>query len=143
MRILYLLTHFLGGSIILWQSYRLSAPLWVSSSFGGQGIAEGLYLAVTIVWGNVGWDHYKLLKDDATLRALNDTLYKTTLLPVAVLVLVVGLASLIPGLSVGWRHSAPLIVGILLYAVSCVLVFVTYKGVRETQHALSDPGSRT
>ena len=143
MRTIYLLTHFFGGSIILWQSYRLLSPYWLNNDLGEQGIAEGLYLAVTIVWGNVGWDHYKALGDNATLHKLNDTLYKTTLLPVVGLVLVVGLFSVIPGLSVGWRHALPLIIGILLYVVSCLLLFVTYKGVREVQSAREDPGART
>lgn len=135
MRYIYLVLHLLGGSVLLWQSYKITIPALAGLGFVTQAFAEGFYLALTVVWGNVGWDHYKLLTQTSALRELNDSLYKTTLLPILVLVLVVGVVSLIPGICVNPCGTIPLVLGILVYFVFGLVLYVTYRGHRETEEA--------
>ena len=78
--------HFVVGFLLLWLIYQLmhhnllpdeNPPLWA------EALVETAYLVSGVIWGNIGWDTFKHIPEDASFSLMTYVLSRT-LAPVAI-----------------------------------------------------------
>lgn len=135
-RTIFFAFHFIGGFLLLWLAYTLATIrlLPTDSALELKAGLETAYLVTGVIWGNVGWDNFKRIPDNANFSLLAYILSRT-LAPVVVGLPVVALVldMFFQGTLVFWRPF--LTWQHITLIVSAAVVGVTQRVYRKSPNA--------
>lgn len=126
--------HMVGGFAMLWLCYyyvQLTLAQDLASKVWLKALVETSFLLLTVVWGSVGWDSYKELRDNAPGKNLPSELAAST----ASLTIALPIFVAIYDFAINWRlggfvwgaRTTPVILLVLAVVVGVVLLLYRRK----------------